>query len=123
MGEKKTTNDKLKEIFSTILSQEIEKSNPPTAGSKKYTPHEDMYFTLEFDDGEVVDYIEKGVVEVKHKEYIVLQRIDDEDYLDFFRLEPVGEEDFSIAPIDNDREYYAVVDELNRNGYEILVEQ
>lgn len=84
---------------------------------------EELYFTLEFDDGEAVEYIERDIIEVNKKEYIVLEQAENEGFLDFFRLEPINEEDFDILPIETGEEYKAIVDELNKNGYEIIVEE
>lgn len=85
-------------------------------------PEEEDYLTLEFDDGETVEYIERDIIDVNNKPYIILERVDNEEYLDFFRLEPIDEDEFDIQPIESEEEYKAVVAELNKNGYEIIVE-
>ena len=84
---------------------------------------EKEFITLEFDDGEEVEYEVEGVIELDEQDYVVLIPTKDKESIEIFRLKETenGEEE-EITPIEDEVEYQKVIDELKKCGYQIETE-
>jgi len=90
---------------------------------KEAAAEEKEHMTLEFDDGEEVEYDVEGVIEVNGQDYIVLVQTENDDMLEVFRLESVSDEEEEIVAIEDDDEYDAVLAELRECGYDIRIDE
>ncbi|MDD5986551.1 MAG: DUF1292 domain-containing protein [Eubacteriales bacterium] len=90
---------------------------------KEAAAEEKERMTLEFDDGEEVEYDVEGVIEVNGQDYIVLVQTENDDMLEVFRLESVSDEEEEIVAIEDDDEYDAVLAELRECGYDIRIDE
>lgn len=83
--------------------------------SEKERELEDADFlTLEFDNGEEIECEILGVFEYKDKEYIALLPEDGTDDVYIYGYKEVGEDEFELLDIEDDKEFDEVVAEFDR---------
>lgn len=70
--------------------------------------------TLEFDDGEDVECEIMGIFDVDKKEYIALIPLDDSDDVYIYGYKEIGEDEFELVDIDDDKEFEKVVAEFDK---------
>lgn len=73
---------------------------------------EDVYLTLEFDDGDKKECLVLVVFEVDGKEYIALEDDNEEVYL--YSYHDLNEEEFELLDIQTDEEFEKVCAEFER---------
>ena len=74
---------------------------------------EEDIITLEFDDGTAVDCAIFGVFELKGKEYIALEPLDDTDDMYIYGYRDLDDESFEILDIDDEDEFNRAAAELD----------
>jgi uncharacterized protein YrzB (UPF0473 family) len=75
---------------------------------------EEMYITLEFDDGTEVEAEIMGTFDVDGKEYIALLPDDGSDDVFFYGYKEVGDDEFELVDIEDDEEFKKVAEEFDR---------
>ena len=70
--------------------------------------------TLEFDDGEDVECEIMGIFDVDKKEYIALIPLDGTDDVYIYGYKELGEDEFELVDIDDDKEFEKVVAEFDK---------
>ena len=98
------------------INQEKENNNA------KPQLEEDEYITLEFDDGAEVECIILGVFPVGKKEYIALLPQDGTDDAYLYEYKEVGEEEFEILDIEDDKVFEKVAKEFDRITMEAVID-
>lgn len=73
---------------------------------------EDVYLTLEFDDGDKKECLVLVVFEIDGKEYIALEDDNEEVYL--YGYHDLNEEEFELVDIETDEEFEKVCAEFER---------
>lgn len=73
---------------------------------------EDVYLTLEFDDGDKKECLVLVVFEVDGKEYVALEDDNEEVYL--YGYHDLNEEEFELVDIETDEEFEKVCAEFER---------
>ena len=79
--------------------------------------------TLEFDDGEDVECEIMGIFDVDKKEYIALIPLDGTDDVYIYGYKELGEDEFELVDIDDDKEFEKVVAEFDKIVDEDEVEE
>ena len=74
---------------------------------------EEDIITLEFDDGTAVDCVIFGVFEVKDKEYIALEPLDDSEDIYIYGYKDIDDDSFEIIDIDDEDEFNRAAAELD----------
>lgn len=74
---------------------------------------EATFITLEFDDDKEVECEIIALFDFKDKEYIALAPNDDSEELWFYEYQEIGEEGFKLVDIESEKEFEAVVAELD----------
>lgn len=86
---------------------------------------EKEYVTLEFEDEdgnlEEIEYTVENFVDVGDQSYIVLVQTEQEDAIEFYRFDEIGDE-AELNPIEDEDEFKAVISKLRENGYDIKIE-
>lgn len=85
---------------------------------KQELENEDI-ITLEFDDGEDVECEIMGVFDVEGKDYIALIPLDGSDDVYIYGYKEIGDDEFELVDIDDDKEFEKVVAEFDK----IVVEE
>ena len=75
---------------------------------------EDLYITLEFEDGAEVEAEIMGTFDVDGKEYIALLPDDGSDDIYLYGYKEVGDDEFELVDIEDDDEYEKVVKEFEK---------
>ena len=75
---------------------------------------EEMYITLEFDDGTEVEAEIMGTFDVDGKEYIALLPDDGSDDVFLYGYKEVGDDEFELVDIEDDDEFKKVAEEFDR---------
>ena len=75
---------------------------------------EDLYITLEFDDGTEVEAEIMGTFDVDGKEYIALLPDDGSDDVFLYGYKEVGDDEFELVDIEDDEEFKKVAEEFDR---------
>lgn len=75
---------------------------------------EEDIITLEFDDGEDVECEIMGIFDVEKKEYIALIPLDGSDDVYIYGYKELGEDEFELVDIDDDKEFEKVVAEFDK---------
>lgn len=75
---------------------------------------EEDIITLEFDDGEDVECEIMGIFDVDKKEYIALIPLDGSDDVYIYGYKEIGEDEFELVDIDDDKEFEKVVAEFDK---------
>ncbi len=75
---------------------------------------EEMYITLEFDDGTEVEAEIMGTFDVDGKEYIALLPDDGSDDVFLYGYKEVGDDEFELVDIEDDEEFKKVAEEFDR---------
>jgi hypothetical protein len=70
--------------------------------------------TLEFEDGEDVECEIMGIFDVDNKEYISLIPLDGSDDVYIYGYKEIGEDEFELVDIDDDKEFEKVVAEFDK---------
>ena len=70
------------------------------------------FITLEFDDGQDVECEIMGVFDFEGKEYIALLPDDGTDDVYIYGYKEVGEDEFELIDIEDDKEFERVVNEF-----------
>lgn len=70
--------------------------------------------TLEFDDGEDVECEIMGIFDVDKNEYIALIPLDGSDDVYIYGYKEIGEDEFELVDIDDDKEFEKVVAEFDK---------
>lgn len=83
-------------------------------GCKENERDESDFLTLEFDDGVEVECEIMGVFDFDGKEYIALIPDDGTDDVYIYGYKEVGEEEFELIDIDDDKEFEKVVAEFDK---------
>lgn len=73
---------------------------------------EDVYLTLEFDDGDKKECLVLVVFEVDGKEYVALEDDNEEVYL--YGYHDLNEDEFELVDIETDEEFEKVCAEFER---------
>lgn len=73
---------------------------------------EDVYLTLEFDDGDKKECLVLVVFEIDGKEYIALEDDNEEVYL--YGYHDLNDEEFELVDIETDEEFEKVCAEFER---------
>lgn len=73
---------------------------------------EDVYLTLEFDDGDKKECLVLVVFEVDGKEYVALEDDNEEVYL--YGYHDLNDEEFELVDIETDEEFEKVCAEFER---------
>ncbi|MEA4923185.1 MAG: DUF1292 domain-containing protein [Eubacteriaceae bacterium] len=86
---------------------------------------EKEYVTLEFEDEdgnmEEIEYTVENFVDVGDQSYIVLVQTEQEDAIEFYRFDEIGDE-AELNPIEDEDEFKAVISKLRETGYDIKIE-
>ncbi len=82
------------------------------AENKQNMQEEEAIITLEFDDGVVLECEIMGVFDYDGKEYIALIPLDDSDDVYIYGYQEVGEDEFELVDIEDDKVFEAVVAEF-----------
>ncbi|MBQ2058596.1 MAG: DUF1292 domain-containing protein [Firmicutes bacterium] len=75
---------------------------------------EEMYITLQFDDGTEVEAEIMGTFDVDGKEYIALLPDDGSDDVFLYGYKEVGDDEFELVDIEDDEEFKKVAEEFDR---------
>lgn len=90
--------------------------------NKDIERNEENFITLEFDDGVEIECEIMGVFEVEGKEYIALLPDDGTDDVYLYGYKEIGEEEFEIIDITDDKEFEAVAAEFDRITIEEIID-
>lgn len=86
-----------------------------TEKEKKELEVEDAdIITLEFEDGEDVECEIMGIFDMDKKEYIALIPLDGTDDVYIYGYKEIGEDEFELVDIDDDKEFEKVVAEFDK---------
>ncbi len=75
---------------------------------------EEMYITLEYDNGTEVEAEIMGTFDVDGKEYIALLPDDGSDDVFLYGYKEVGDDEFELVDIKDDEEFKKVAEEFDR---------
>ena len=80
---------------------------------KQTVQDEAAIITLEFDDGEVIEWEEMGIFDYDGKDYIALIPLDGSDDVYIYGYKEVGEDEFELVDIEDDALFAKVVEEFD----------
>ncbi len=90
-------------------------------GSEEFDDDE-RFITLGFDDGNDIECEILGIFEVKGKEYIALLPDDGTDDVYLYGYKEVGEDEFEIIDIEDDKEFELVAAEFDKLTMEEIID-